>query len=79
MGLVVLDEVFGSQDEERRHRLVDELRTLGNRFHQLLVITHVPDIAELCEHQLVVSLAEPGRSTADITVGAGGARDAAIA
>ena len=32
--------------------------------NQLLVITHVPEIAELCEHQLEVTLTEPGRSTA---------------
>lgn len=66
MGFVVLDEVFGSQDEERRTRLVDELRSLGNRFHQVLVITHLPDIADLCEHQLRVEMDEPGRSAAEI-------------
>jgi DNA repair exonuclease SbcCD ATPase subunit len=31
---------------------------------QLVVITHVPGIAELCEHQLEVRLAGPGRSSA---------------
>lgn len=66
LGFVVLDEVFGSQDEDRRQRLLDALRSLGARFHQLMVITHVPDIADLCDHQLVVSLAEPGRSVAEI-------------
>lgn len=66
MGFVVLDEVFGSQDEQRRARLVDELRSLGNRFHQVLVITHLTDIADLCEHQLRVEMDEPGRSAAEI-------------
>ena len=69
MGFVVLDEVFGSQDEERRRRLVDELRTLSHRFHQLLVITHVPDIADLCEHQIRVNMAEEGRSVAELAPG----------
>jgi len=69
IGFVVLDEVFGSQDEERRRRLVDELRTLSNRFHQLLVITHVPDIADLCEHQIHVGLADPGCSVDELAVG----------
>ena len=64
VGFVILDEVFGSQDDDRRRRLMGELRSLGNRFHQLLVITHVDDIAELCEHQLEVKLTEPGRSAA---------------
>jgi exonuclease SbcC len=79
IGFVVLDEVFGSQDDERRRRLVDELRGLSNRFHQLLVITHASDVADLCEHQIVVGLDGPGRSTAEIIAGAGAPHDAAIA
>lgn len=63
---VVLDEVFGSQDDERRQLLLSELRALGNRFQQLLVITHLADIADLCEHQIEVRLEEPGRSTASL-------------
>ncbi|WP_354702525.1 SbcC-like subunit of palindrome specific endonuclease [Paraconexibacter sp. AEG42_29] len=64
LGFVVLDEVFGSQDEDRRQRLLEALRSFERRFHQLLVITHVPEVADLCDHQLVVRLLEPGRSTA---------------
>jgi len=66
LGFVVLDEVFGSQDEDRRQRLLEALRSLSNRFNQLLVITHMPEIADLCDHQLVVTLVEPGRSSADL-------------
>lgn len=65
IGFVVLDEVFGSQDETRRHNLLDELRRLAERFRQLLVITHLPDIADLCDQQLDVTLAEPGLSRAE--------------
>lgn len=64
LGFVVLDEVFGSQDEDRRGRLLDALRSFERRFHQLLVITHVPEVAEVCDHQLVVRLLEPGLSAA---------------
>ena len=64
LGLVVLDEVFGSQDEERRQRLLSELRALSNRFRQMLVITHLPEIADLCDAQLEVSIVEPGQSVA---------------
>jgi exonuclease SbcC len=64
LGFVILDEVFGSQDEDRRERLLAALRSLENRFHQLLVITHVGDIADLCDHQLQVRLEAPGRSSA---------------
>jgi exonuclease SbcC len=64
LGFVILDEVFGSQDDERRQRLLGELRALSNRFRQMLVITHLTEIAELCDSQLEVSLLEPGRSVA---------------
>jgi exonuclease SbcC len=64
LGFVVLDEVFGSQDEERRQRLLGELRALSNRFRQMLVITHLPEIAELCDEQLEVTISEFGTSTA---------------
>lgn len=64
LGFVVLDEVFGSLDDERRQRLLGELRGLSNRFRQVLVITHLPEIADLCDSQLEVVLEEPGRSTA---------------
>jgi exonuclease SbcC len=66
LGFVVLDEVFGSQDDERRQRLLGELRILSNRFRQMLVITHISDIAELCDAQVEVSLLEPGRSLATL-------------
>jgi exonuclease SbcC len=61
---VVLDEVFGSQDEDRRRKVVAELRALGNRFRQVLVVTHLPDIADLCESQIDVELVEAGLSRA---------------
>lgn len=64
IGFVILDEVFGSQDEERRQRLLGELRALSNRFRQVLVITHLPEIADLCDHQLEVRLEQAGRSVA---------------
>jgi exonuclease SbcC len=64
LGFVVLDEVFGSQDDERRQRLLSELRALSGRFRQMLVITHLSDIADLCDSHVEVSLLEPGRSSA---------------
>jgi DNA repair protein SbcC/Rad50 len=66
LDFVVLDEVFGSQDENRRERLIDTLNGLGERFRQVFVVTHVDDIAERCDSQIDVSLEEPGRSTATL-------------
>ncbi len=46
-GFLVLDEVFGSLDRDRRARLLDLLGTLAgatDHFHQLFVISHVDDV-----------------------------------
>lgn len=39
--LLILDEVFGSLDESRRHNVVELLRRLHDRFEQVILITHV--------------------------------------
>ena len=39
--LLVLDEIFGSLDEERRASVLDLLRALSDRFPQVVLITHV--------------------------------------
>jgi exonuclease SbcC len=66
IGFVILDEVFGSQDEERRQRILGELRALSTRFRQVLVITHLPELADLCDEQLDVRLDQPGTSSAHL-------------
>jgi exonuclease SbcC len=44
--LLVLDEVFGSLDELRRHNVVELLRRLHDRFEQVIVITHIESVRE---------------------------------
>ena len=44
--LLVLDEVFGSLDEARRHNVVELLRRLGDRFEQVILITHIESVRE---------------------------------
>ncbi len=44
--LVVLDEVFGSQDVERRERILQALGRLQETFQQIVVITHTEDIQD---------------------------------
>ncbi|MBP5719349.1 MAG: hypothetical protein J6X53_10330, partial [Abditibacteriota bacterium] len=39
--LLVLDEIFGSLDDERKANVVDVLRHLRTRFEQIIIITHV--------------------------------------
>ena len=42
--LLIFDEIFGSQDEERRTNLLTALRTQESRFPQIILISHIPDI-----------------------------------
>ena len=44
--LLVLDEVFGSLDELRRHNVVELLRKLQDRFEQVILITHIESVRE---------------------------------
>jgi exonuclease SbcC len=46
LSLLVLDEIFGSLDEERRAAVVDLLRSLADRFPQVILITHVDTVRE---------------------------------
>ncbi len=41
---IVLDEIFGSQDEERRETVLRALNDLAGSFRQILLISHIEDI-----------------------------------
>jgi DNA repair protein SbcC/Rad50 len=59
---VALDEVLGSQDEERRGAILIALNSLANVFRQVFVITHTEDVRERLEHVLRVVDAGDGTS-----------------
>jgi exonuclease SbcC len=44
--LLILDEVFASLDDVRRHNVVELLRRLRDRFEQVILITHVEGVRE---------------------------------
>src|SRR6185312_11246469 len=44
--LLILDEVFGSLDDARRHNVVELLRRLQDRFEQVILITHIESVRE---------------------------------
>jgi exonuclease SbcC len=46
LSLLVLDEIFGSLDEDRRTAVVDLLRSLADRFPQVILITHIDSVRE---------------------------------
>jgi exonuclease SbcC len=64
--LLILDEVFGSLDENRRHNVVDLLRRLQDRFEQVILITHIESVREGLDRVVTVRYdEESGTSTVD--------------
>jgi DNA repair protein SbcC/Rad50 len=52
--LLILDEVFGSLDESRRQNVVELLRKLGDRFEQVIVITHIESVRDGLDRVIAV-------------------------
>ena len=61
--LLILDEVFGSLDETRRHNVVELLRRLHDRFEQAIVITHIESVREGLDRVLTVRYDEESGSS----------------
>ncbi len=55
LSLLVLDEVFGSLDEERRTAVLDLLRSLADRFPQVILITHVEGMGDAFDRVIRMS------------------------
>jgi DNA repair protein SbcC/Rad50 len=54
--LLVLDEIFGSLDVDRRLRVVGLLRRLLTRFEQIIVLTHIEDTRDDMDHKIRIDL-----------------------
>ncbi len=54
--ILIFDEIFGSQDEERRSSLLTTLRTQESRFPQILLISHIPEMQGEFANTLVVEM-----------------------
>lgn len=52
--LLIFDEIFGSQDEERRANLLTALRSQESRFPQILLISHIAEIQGEFANTLIV-------------------------
>lgn|GEM_PF-1790074 len=64
-GFVLLDEVFGSQDLDRRRALLEQLHTFADtEFRQVFVISHTHDVVEHCDLTIDVQRDDDAVSTA---------------
>jgi len=55
LSLLVLDEIFGSLDESRRQHVLALLRRLGDRFPQVILITHIEQVRDGLDRVIRVS------------------------
>ncbi len=59
---MILDEVFGSQDQEHREKMIQMLRSLEERFPQIIAISHISDVQGQFDNTLLVVEDELGNS-----------------
>jgi exonuclease SbcC len=76
--LLVLDEVFGSLDETRRHNVVDLLRRLQDRFEQVILITHIETVREGLDRVVTVRYDEESGTSRVEMEHAGGPADSQL-
>lgn len=66
LSLLVLDEIFGSLDDDRRTAVVELLRGLADRFPQVILITHIDSVRDGFDRIIRVSYdARRGVATAE--------------
>jgi exonuclease SbcC len=63
LNFLAFDEIFGSQDDERRYEIMLALNFLQEQFKQIYIISHVETIKEYFPNILEVSLETDGSST----------------
>jgi exonuclease SbcC len=54
--ILIFDEIFGSQDEERRNNLLTTLRTQESRFPQIVLISHIQEMQGEFANTLMVEM-----------------------
>lgn len=59
---IILDEIFGSQDNIRKQNIIKALSRFSSKFRQIFLITHVEEIKNFMENAITVSEEENGES-----------------
>ncbi len=62
LNFLILDEIFGSQDQARKRNIVSAFNQLSKQFSQIVLITHVEDVKDMLGGAIVVTEREDGTS-----------------
>ena len=54
LSLLILDEIFGSLDDAHRSAVTDLLRSLADRFSQVILVTHIESLRDSVDHVVQV-------------------------
>lgn len=60
--MMILDEIFGSQDDERKMAIIDVIGHLKSIFPQIILITHINEVKDKADHIINVVKDEEGNS-----------------
>lgn len=60
--LIMLDEIFGSMDNERQDALIEMFQSLTRTFNQIIIVSHNEYVKDSFEHTLVIELDEDSTS-----------------
>lgn len=66
VNLLILDEIFGSQDQNRKRSVMNALSRLSGQFRQIFLITHIEDVKDSLNYVIRVEEREDGTSTASL-------------
>lgn len=66
INFMMLDEIFGSQDPNRKRSVMTALSRLSIQFRQIFLITHIEDIKDSVNYIIRVVEQEDGTSTAEL-------------
>lgn len=65
INFLILDEIFGSQDQTRKRNIMATLNRLERQFHQIILISHIDDTKDLMNNVITVKELEDGTSTVE--------------
>ena len=66
INVLILDEIFGSQDPNRKRSVMTALSRLSTQFRQMFLITHIEEVKDSMNYVIMVEEEEDGTSTASL-------------
>lgn len=63
---IILDEIFGSQDQIRKQNIIKALNNYSSKFRQIFLITHIEDIKHFTENTISIVEDDNGISSVKI-------------